>query len=44
MTSKLNENYDGELLRLEYYMHIRGKNSKDEEWNYLNDDTEEPEF
>ena len=44
VTSKLNENYDGELLRLEYYMHIRGKNSKDEEWNYLNDDTEEPKF
>ena len=44
VTSPLNEDYDGGWLRIDHYMHIRGKNRDDEEWNYLNDDTDEPEF
>ena len=40
VTSPLNEDYDDSLLHLEYYMHVRAKNSLDEDWVYLNDDTE----
>ena len=36
VTSKLNENYEGGLLNLEYSMQMRAKNSDEEEWHYLN--------
>ena len=40
VTSPKNENYDGELVSLEFSMQMRGKNSDSEIWEYLN--PEEP--
>jgi len=38
VTSKLTENYQGELLHMEFSMQMRAKNADDEIWNYLNPD------